>query len=162
MIKIKDFYSQSEKFRSRYNCGGFALGTMTWFLFECFSNCDFIGKNKREIYKKMGKMTYKCALELLEKYPKQLRLIHNECEKKSYEEVFYFRLSEDGDFHFVVKNGNTYYHKKGGNVEVSKMTKKELFNIWEGGYNGPILMFAKTKKSLKDKEGEYYRDLCFD
>lgn len=139
-----------------FNCGGFALGTCEWEGFEKYRRRGYQSFNHRLNSKRkraMAKMTYWCAEELLEKYPRQLRLVKSEDDKLSYEEIFFFRISSDGDFHFVVKHGREYFHKKGNTPWIDKMSKEEVYSdSWCGRYDGPMLIFAKTKKPFQHKE----------
>lgn len=152
MIK---FYKIPYFERFNFNCGGFALGTCEWERFIC---CDARGyypfsRNRKKAYRNMGKMTYQCAQELLEKYPRQLRLVKDESEKLSYEEIFFFRVSSDGDFHFVLKHGRKYLHKRGNTPWLDEMSKEEVYSsAWCDKYDGPMLIFAKTKKPFSHKE----------
>lgn len=142
--------------RLNFNCGGFALGTCEWERFICFDRRQEYCFNQRNFYKRyraMGKITYQCAQELLEKYPRQLRLVKDESEKLSYEEIFFFRVSSDGDFHFVLKHGRKYLHKRGNTPWLDEMSKEEVYSsAWCNRYDGPMLIFAKTKRPFSHKE----------
>ena len=153
MIK---FYKIPYNQRFFFNCGGFALGTCKWEHFDCYDKQGyepFGGRTNKQRYRAMSRMTWKCAQEMLAKYPRQLRLIKSEDEKLSYEEVFFFRLSSDGDFHFVLKHGRKYFHKRGNIPRLNEMSKEEVYSsAWCGRYDGPILIFAKTKKPFVHKD----------
>lgn len=142
--------------RFYFNCGGFALGTCEWEGFVAYQRRGYRAFNQRSEKKRnraMAKMTCWCAQELLEKYPRQLRLVKSEDEKLSYEEIFFFRISSDGDFHFVVKHGREYFHKKGNTPWIDKMSREEVYSdSWCNRYDGPMLIFAKTKRPFKHKE----------
>lgn len=153
MIKLGRFYHQDFLYRMGYNCGGFALGTETWYSFDHYQYRGFENSSSdKKRLRRMGKVTFLCVEQLLGDFPRQLRIIQKEEDKKSYEEVFFFRLSSDGDFHFVVKHGNKYFHKMGNTPYIDEMSKEEVYSdSWIGGYDGPLVIFAKVKKPLKDK-----------
>ena len=59
-----------------------------------------------------------------------------------------FRISYDGDFHFVKRGNNgVWHHKRGSRDEIETMTILELLDeSWIGRYDGPLVFFANTKK----------------
>ena len=134
-----------------FNCGGFALGTLTWVEFEKYYYKGFHNRKPEKIRRRMGKVTMLCVEEMLQRFP-NLRILRNVDEKKSWEEIFLFRLSSDGDFHFLLKHGNVYYHKKGETPRIDKIPEHEAFDIWCSRYDGPIVIFAKPKCRLIDRE----------
>lgn len=160
MSRLGVFYSQSKSYRMGYNCGGFALGTETWYKFEKYYYHGFNNHTRSKRKRRMAKITFLCVQQMLEDFPGQLRVIHSEKERKCYEEIFFFRVSSDGDFHFVLKHGNAYLHKCGNTPYIYEMDEEEVYSdCWEHRYDGPIVMFAKVKKPLRDRK---YQNTSFD
>ena len=62
--------------------------------------------------------------------------------------VIAFRLAEGEDFHFVVRKGRNWLHKRGSTPRIEQMKKKEVFGIaWHDSmgyvkYTGEIAFFV--------------------
>lgn len=126
-----------------YNCGGFALGTFSWYLPQCESawGCWEDDWSMEE----MTELTDDCVAVMLDEFP-DLREIQYLSEVRHDEYAIAFRLSSDGDFHYVRQmHGRTWTHKCGGG-EIQTMTRWEVFNTdWCWRYNGPIVLLAKKR-----------------
>jgi hypothetical protein len=63
------------------------------------------------------------------------------------ERVVAFRLSSDGDFHYIRRNENgQWYHKRGRSPDILRMKEKEVFETyWCDRYNGPLILLAIQK-----------------
>lgn len=139
--------------RHTYNCGGYALGTFSWYCPHDEADEDRgwgydYGFNTQE--EAWIKTMYSVSKMILD-FEGQLRVITSlDKLNRLTERVVAFRLSADGDFHYIKKgfNGN-WYHKRGGSSELQKMTQDDvLHSIWCNRYNGPVVLLA-IKKKLK-------------
>lgn len=132
--------------KNTYNCGGYALGTFSWYLpcedddWDCSSISGEVDMNTR---------SFMAVQAMLEHFAyRGIRLITNARDVRMGEYAFAFRLSSDGDFHFVRRYCNgCWYHKRGGTPWIDKMPKNEVFSEpWCGRYDGPIFLFAIQKR----------------
>lgn len=73
-----------------------------------------------------------------------LRIINKVDELHDNEYAFAFRLSADGDFHYIKRSLiGQWYHKRGASLDIDRMITAEVFNTrWCGRYNGPIILMA--------------------
>ena len=127
-----------------YNCGGYALGTFNWYL-------PFINESEHipldfETMEEAEALTDHCVKSmLLEFKSRNLRVVDNLSCLKINEYAFAFRISSDGDFHYVRRhtNGN-WFHKCGAESTIRLMKSEEVFTTdWcNGRYDGPIVLFA--------------------
>lgn len=134
--------------KQEYNCGGYALGTFSWY-------CPHDEKDGRGIWHMYDysfttreeawiKTVYAVSKMILD-FEGNLRMIKSLDQlNKLTERVVAFRLSSDGDFHYVRKNLNGHwYHKRGASVDILEMSEREVFNTnWCGRYDGPIVLLA--------------------
>lgn len=126
--------------KHEYNCGGYALGTFSWYepfkRGECF-NLDF------DSWYQACENTERCVAVMLEEF-KKLRRIESLEEVSSTETAIAFRISWDGDFHFVRRAKNhCWYHKRGNTPQILTMrTETVLSSVWCGRYDGPLVLFA--------------------
>lgn len=126
--------------RRYYNCGGYALNTLTWVnpaipTRSCrkgeYSNVEDYRKIRAEM-----------AHNLKVLFPK-LREIKKVEDRKKGEWVVAFRAAKD-DFHFMVKKFNgCWYDKRGASREINRHTEDEVFDRnWYKRYTGKIYLFA--------------------
>lgn len=123
-----------------YNCGGYALGTFSWYL---PSRTDemwgfWLHRDKSEL----AEITEIAVKVMLEDFA-DLRVISDLSEVRTDEFAIAFRCSSDGDFHFVRQFRNEWYHKCGVS-DIYMMEEEEVFSaVWNYRYDGPIVLFAK-------------------
>lgn len=137
-----------------YNCGGYALNLFAWYcpwgldvredetpLARAFWNDEFFDDDE------MFAPTMRCVQNMLAEIP-TLRLltgINDPIQKDEYKIAF--RISYDGDFHFMKRADNgIWYHKCGGSEYIHTATTQEVLDVWCGRYDGPLVFFANTKK----------------
>lgn len=125
-----------------YNCGGYALGTFNWYL-------PFLPEQERYIahdtWEEAMKLTEMCVQTMqIEFKSRNLRTIESLRELREEEYAFAFRISTDGDFHYVRRHTNgRWFHKCGADSHIRSMTIDEVFSDeWIGRYNGPLVLFA--------------------
>ena len=128
-----------------YNCGGFALGTFSWYL-PCPRHADhknyfgFLSAQEAE------KKTEKCVQFMLAEVPGLRRLRSKDDHLFDDEYMVAFRLSFDGDFHFVRNCHGVWEHKRGHRDAIETMDENEVFGEnWCDLYDGPIVLLAKTE-----------------
>lgn len=124
-----------------FNCGGFALGTFSWYCphspdDDCQYNYAF--KTKEQAIVK----TFKVVEYMLNDIP-NLRIIGSLYDLRPNEYAIAFRISTDDDFHFVKRLANgRWTHKRGGNP-IRYMSKEEVFSdCWFDVYSGPLVLLA--------------------
>lgn len=148
----------------RYNCGGYALGTYTWYLphnrFENREVNDFIGGNEYndlldqyydgEIDVEDGAYADLCNMRaeyFVDTMVKRgvCRRIESESELRSGERLVAFRASVD-DFHYIRKMSNGEWTHKMGAWEIGVMDEYDVMNapIWECSlpYGGNTILLA--------------------
>lgn len=131
-------------FKSSYNCGGYALGTYSWYLprknpeFISFQQYAFLTKKET---KEVTQQAVEC---MLEEFP-TLRVVNSLDEVKPTEYAILFRFSPDGDFHFLRRGRDNHWrHKMGSSYYINTIKTKDIFEPWcNGCYNGPIVIMAK-------------------
>lgn len=140
--------------KAMYNCGGYALNLFSWYcpwdedleVYETpLARAYWDGENYEE--NEMFAPTMRCVQNMLAEIP-TLRLltgINDPIQKNEYKVAF--RISYDGDFHFMKRCDNgIWYHKQGGSSYIRTATTQEVLDVWCGRYDGPLVFFANTKK----------------
>lgn len=130
----------------KYNCAGYALGTISWYLPTDENDGDYYPWGDFFSWGEMVEVTEQSVNRMLKDFP-DLRVIENLNEVHHDEYAIAFRVSSDGDFHYVRQtHGRTWTHKMGGS-SIRSMTRWEVFHTgWHyGRYDGPIVLFAKKK-----------------
>ena len=138
-----------------YNCGGYALNLFAWYcpwgedvsetetpLARAYWADDYFEDDE------LFAPTFKCVQNMLAEIP-TLRLltgINDDIRPDEY--MLAFRISSDGDFHFVKRaDSGIWYHKRGSRKDIEIMTASEVIDdYWCGRYDGPLVFFANTKK----------------
>jgi len=137
-----------------YNCGGFALRTFddyTPYFVWCdpLFSTDYSDKiscediDDEEDFDELGACNdINCVIQnMLDDFP-NMRQIQSENEAKPHENIVLFRYG-DCDFHFVLKQGERYFHKRGPEPVIREMDKDEVYeDHWEGRYDSEIYIFA--------------------
>lgn len=125
-----------------YNCGGYALETFSWYIpSDSTRGWDWsVSDSPRAVMYR----TNKARKKMLADFP-DMREIRKLDELAPNEYAIAFRVSSDGDFHFVKRaKNNHWYHKRGRSWEIDQMSQAEVFaGNWCGRYDGPLVLFAK-------------------
>ena len=127
-----------------YNCGGYALGTYSWY---CPNDDGWDSSMYDDSYTMEERTQF--AVDYMLKDFCDLRVIKTLEEVTENEYAIAFRIGED-DFHYMVKKGNQWYSKAGASSKIDKIPQKVVFSKeWRLGftitYNGPLILFAKRK-----------------
>lgn len=137
--------------RKTFNCGGYALGTFSWYCPHSEEDLkrgqlgyDYSFTSQEEAWEK----TMYCVSRMILDFEGNLRVIERlaQLDKKT-ERAVAFRLSADGDFHYIKKSANGHWHhKRGRNPLIWRMSEYNVFHTdWYGRYNGPIVLLAIKK-----------------
>ena len=127
-----------------YNCAGYALGTFSWY--QPYDNFDvhdslFSDSNTLE---SITQQTVSC---MLKDFEGRLRVISSLKELRKDEYAIAYRISSDGDFHFMKKARTRWHHKRGSMSIILTESEDNVFNsIWCDRYDGPIVLMAMRRK----------------
>lgn len=132
--------------KSDYNCGGYALGTFSWY-------CPYPEEVANEMIEgwyeeaEAWEKTMYMVSNMVADFGGRVRMLYHKDQLERNERLVLFRISSDGDFHYVIKKRNGYYHKRGAFPKIEKMTEEEVFetNWCRNRYDGPIVMLAVKK-----------------
>lgn len=132
--------------KRNYNCGGYALGTFSWYCPHAEEDDAQMGRHnysfdaQEEAWIKTMYAVSKMVLD----FEGNLRMIKTLDQlHKETERVVAFRLSSDGDFHYIKKDKNGWHHKCGGSRYIRYMSEHDVFNTkWNNHYDGPIVLLA--------------------
>lgn len=140
--------------RKHFNCGGYALGTFSWYcphnpedeqIIGLFSRgYDYSFDTQEEAWIKTMYAVSKMILD----FEGKLRMIKSlEHLDKKTERVVAFRLSSNGDFHYIKKAENgQWHHKRGASAPIHRMSQDNVLNsVWCGFYDGPVVLLAIKK-----------------
>lgn len=135
--------------KRNYNCGGYALETFSWYCphseedDEFLWGYDYSFGTQEEAWVKTMYAVSKMILDFEGnlRMIKSLKQLH-----KGTERVVAFRLSSDGDFHYIKKTLSGWRHKCGASSDIRHMSEYEVFHTkWNGRYDGPIVLLAIKK-----------------
>ena len=145
----KDLFNHCRHRNSRntsqfdYNCAGFALETFSWY---CPSHNEyawgcFLHRRTKE---EMEELTVKCVEIMLNDFT-DLRVVFDMTEIHSDEYAIAFRVSSDGDFHYMKQIDGEHWEHKCGISDIYNISQEAVLHTkWCGGrYDGPIVLFAK-------------------
>ena len=126
-----------------YNCAGYALGTFSWYcpqddydIFSLFCDSDEL--------KEITKLT---VSHMLKDFGGKLRVISSLEELRKDEYAIAYRVSSDGDFHFMRKARTRWHHKRGSMSTILTESEDNVLNsIWCDRYDGPIVLMAMRRK----------------
>lgn len=127
-----------------YNCGGFALGTYSWY-------CPYPKRGAlpfgygifHETMEKMAAVTELAVNAMVEEFLGKLRRISSLDEVSEGEYAVAFRISDDGDFHYVRCMPSGEWLHKPGTSYIRSMTFEDVFaEKWSNRYNGPVVLLA--------------------
>lgn len=145
-LNLKNFRNIKNTEKRAYNCGGYALGTFSWYLpFEFSTWWDF--EDDEDKFEKMEKLTEDFVDYMLKDFS-DLRVISKISDLKKNEYAIAFKVSSDGDFHYVKRQTNgVWRHKRGAMSRIEYMSIEEVFHEdWcYGRYDGPLVLLAKRK-----------------
>ena len=126
---------------SHYNCGGYALGTNTWYLPypEEYRECLETDRKGMGSY-----LEY-----MLEDFGGRLRIIDSLDELQSDEYAIAFR-TRLYDFHYMRRGDDgMWYHKQGAQPEIHRVSDQVALDEtkeWPNGYHSPICLMAMKKE----------------
>ena len=128
-----------------YNCAGYALGTYSWYC-PHDGEKDHIHDYSFDTVEEAWQETLMAVAHMVRDFP-TLRVIKQVGEATRKERVIAFRLSSDGDFHYLKRaHNNRWYHKRGSKNCIEHMTDYEAMNMdWCDRYDGPIVLMAIEK-----------------
>lgn len=132
-----------------YNCGGYALGAFNWVNIDSLL---FFYSTKEEL---IAKATKEAVKELLQRFD-YIRVVDKKAEITKEEFLIYFRISHDGDFHFLKEKHNGKIYHKMGSLPVCKFHGNPYEKRWSNvnNYCGPIVLFAVSNSHYERKRGE--------
>ena len=126
-----------------YNCGGYALGTFTWY---CPRAKHEYVRYSFESIEEAYEITMHAVAHMVYEFEGKLRMIRKMSDLRRDERVVAFRLASDGDFHYIKKTMCGWYHKMGSSHFIERMSEHDVFNTeWCGRYDGPIVLLAIKK-----------------
>ena len=126
-----------------YNCAGYALGTFSWYQpyddYDIFSLlCDS---------DELEEITKQTVFHMLKDFEGRLRIISSLKELEKNEYAIAYRVSSDGDFHFMKKARTRWHHKRGSTPTILTESEDNVLNsIWCDRYDGPIVLMAMRRK----------------
>ena len=131
-----------------YNCAGYALGTFSWYCPNEEDNGYWDDGYWGDLDDTTMLMkTAETVQFMLKDFAGRLRLIGSVEEVRDNEYAIAYRLSRDGDFHFMKKTKNGWHHKRGWTdriyVESEDYVLKE---VWCDRYDGPIVLMAMRRE----------------
>lgn len=129
-----------------YNCAGYALGTYSWYCPHT-ETANEDGESGTTCYRfrsssEAEKKTTTCIEVMLADFP-SMRVIASVNELAHDEYAILFRLSHDGDFHFLKRGRNGVWYGKNGGERHCSPFKGNIWSKWNWRYDGPIVIFAK-------------------
>ena len=136
-------FSNTERYL--YNCAGYALETFSWYCPNEKDNgyWDLDYLSNAEMFVK----TFKTVQFMLKDFKGRLRLIGSVSEVQENEYAIAYRVSSDGDFHFMKKMTNGWHHKRGNTDHIYVESEDYVLNeIWCDRYDGPIVLMAMRRK----------------
>ena len=126
-----------------YNCAGYALGTFSWYYPFDKDMYDSLFSDSNTL----ESITQQTVSYMLKDFEGRLRLISSLKELKKNEYAIAYRVSSDGDFHFMRKARTRWHHKKGSVSTIFTESEDNVLNsIWCDRYDGPIVLMAMRRK----------------
>ena len=142
LMNKNNFRNMRNTPRKGFNCGGYALGTFSW-----YNPCGEINPTNMYDFDTVTEaetLTRMCVLQMLHDFD-DLRVIEKINQLEPNEYAIAFRLSSDGDFHYLKRSKRGHWiGKQGGSNFITSFRVHEVFHEdWGGRYDGPIALFAK-------------------
>ena len=129
-----------------YNCAGYALETFSWYC-PNEEDWEYWGYEENLSDAEMFAKTFETVKFMLKDFKGHLRLIRSVDEVQENEYAIAYRISSDGDFHFMKKMVNGWHHKRGGSAHIYIETEDYVLNkIWCDRYDGPIALMAMRRE----------------
>ena len=129
-----------------YNCAGYALETFSWYC-PNEEDWEYWGYEENLSDVEMFAKTSETVKFMLKDFKGHLRLIRSVDEVQENEYAIAYRISSDGDFHFMKKMANGWHHKRGGSAHIYTETEDYVLNeIWCNRYDGPIVLMAMRRE----------------
>lgn len=132
--------------RHLYNCAGYALETFSWY---CPNEEDWEYWGSLDDWDDMTMLmkTSETVQFMLKDFAGRLRLIGSVEEVNDNEYAIAYRLSRDGDFHFMKKMANGWHHKRGNTDRIYIESEDYVLKkIWCDRYDGPIALMAMRRE----------------
>ena len=126
-----------------YNCAGYALGTFSWYC-PYDDDLSFVLSCNSGAFEEITKQT---VSHMLKDFKGKLRVISSLEELREDEYAIAYRVSSDGDFHFMKKARTRWHHKRGNTPTILTESEDNVLNsIWCDRYDGPIVLMAMRRK----------------
>ena len=143
-LNLNGFRNMRNTNKEFYNCGGYALGTYSWYQPHGEDEKGCLYDTKVSIEER----TEHAVQYMLNDFC-DLRVIKTLEAVTENEYTIAFRLAKD-DFHYMVKKGNKWYSKAGARPKIDKVSQKVVlgkawFTDYGVTYDGPLVLFAKRK-----------------
>lgn len=138
-----------------YNCGGFALGTFSWYEPFYFNEdgcylCEDLAEEGYGVESIQEILCNNCVDSILEDFGEKIRVVSREDDLKVNEELIAFRVDcgfesdyESQDFHFRVFRDGRWQEKNGHGMIHDADDPDE--DIWNERYLGPTIYLAKLR-----------------
>lgn len=146
-MNLKGLRNERNTSQFDYNCGGYALGTFSWYCpcEEEENKGNYFGDDFSA--KKLESRTQDCVNKLLNDFA-NLRVINSIKELQKNELAVAFRISGIvDDFHFILRKRNGQWFEKNGAGIIHRVTKNYALNQTWGTifttYHGKIVLFAR-------------------
>ena len=126
-----------------YNCAGYALGTFSWYCpYDDYDPFSFLCDSDE-----LEEITKLTVSHMLKDFEGKLRVISSLEELRKDEYAIAYRVSSDGDFHFMKKARTRWHHKRGSTRAILTESEDNVLNsIWCDRYDGPIVLMAMRRK----------------
>lgn len=132
--------------RRLYNCAGYALETFSWYC-PNKEGLEYWGYEENLSDVEMFAKTFETVNFMLKDFEGRLRVISSLKELEKNEYAIAYRISSDGDFHFMKKARTRWHHKRGSTPTILTELEDNVFNnIWCDRYDGPIVLMAMRRK----------------
>lgn len=132
--------------KALYNCAGYALETFSWYCPNGKNDrywCFLDDLSDTEMFAK----TFETVNFMLKDFKGRLRLIGSVDEVRENEYAIAYRVSSDGDFHFMKKMANGWHHKRGNTDRIYIESEDYVLKkIWCDRYDGPIVLMAMRRE----------------
>lgn len=143
-FNLRNARNASNTSRFDYNCAGFALDTYSWY---CPSHTEYAwGWLEEWSIEYMELLTKQCVQIMLYDFA-DLRIIEDVSQVRADEYAIAFRVSSDGDFHYMKQIRKALWRHKCGAGTIQMIHQNKVFTTdWcDGRYNGPLVLFAKKR-----------------
>ena len=140
-IQRKRNISNTERYL--YNCAGYALETFSWYCpYDDYDPFSFLRDSDE-----LEEITKLTVSHMLKDFEGKLRVISSLKELRKDEYAIAYRISSDGDFHFMKKARTRWHHKRGSTLTILTESEDNVLNsIWCDRYDGPIVLMAMRRK----------------